>query len=304
MVHKVLEQKDASWRCGVHPPMTAAEVAAAQSHVIQANMLASRTKAALLSLEVAESSNGSLEEEASLSITAHLWRSEMLMGVVEVDKQGLVAKAGCCALHQPGPLLGVSSSALLHTPLSRWLDVPGSYEGLLMDPRKKGALKRNVADVKVGPLRHACGVHNDGGQVHVNVQAVVREGGGSDRLVVKLGIEKAAKGDPHFARRLLGLLAEEPDKAAAGTRLEQGQELEDEVPSSKPVKARGGVKFGAAEAAAAEEVQDDAGADERRGSDADEGPVRGKRGKSDRLMEWVRQASGLVSTERQEAAVG
>ncbi|WIA37851.1 hypothetical protein OEZ86_014704 [Tetradesmus obliquus] len=49
LVHKVLEQKDASWRCGVHPPMTAAEVAAAQAHVIQANMLASRTKAALLS---------------------------------------------------------------------------------------------------------------------------------------------------------------------------------------------------------------------------------------------------------------
>jgi hypothetical protein len=27
--------------------------------------------------------------------------SEMMLGVVEVDKEGLVAKAGCCALHQP-----------------------------------------------------------------------------------------------------------------------------------------------------------------------------------------------------------
>jgi hypothetical protein len=27
---RVLEQKEAAWRCGVHPPMTAAEVAAAQ----------------------------------------------------------------------------------------------------------------------------------------------------------------------------------------------------------------------------------------------------------------------------------
>jgi hypothetical protein len=74
-----------------------------QSHVIQANMLASRTKAALLSLEVTEASDdGGAEYEGSVSITAHLWRAEMMLGVVEVDKEGLVAKAGCCALHQPG----------------------------------------------------------------------------------------------------------------------------------------------------------------------------------------------------------
>jgi hypothetical protein len=29
----------------------------------------------------------------------------MMLGVVEVDKEGLVAKAGCCALHQPGERL-------------------------------------------------------------------------------------------------------------------------------------------------------------------------------------------------------
>jgi hypothetical protein len=69
-----------------------------------------------------------------------------------------------------GPLLGVSSNALLRTPLSRWLNVPGSYDGLLLDAKKKGALKRKAADVRVGPLRHARGVHNDGDQVYLNVQ--------------------------------------------------------------------------------------------------------------------------------------
>lgn len=75
-----------------------------QAHVIQANMLASRTKAALLSLEVTEHEpdEAAGQHEAAVSIVLHLWRAEMLMGVVEVDKEGLVAKAGCCALHQPG----------------------------------------------------------------------------------------------------------------------------------------------------------------------------------------------------------
>jgi hypothetical protein len=54
--------------------------------------------------------------------------------------------------------------------MSRWLNVPGTYEGLLLDAKKKGALKRKAADVKVGPLRHARGVHNDGDQVFLSVQ--------------------------------------------------------------------------------------------------------------------------------------
>jgi hypothetical protein len=76
--------------------------------VIQANMLASRTKAALLSLEVTEHEPedgpdaAAAEGGSSVSITVHLWRAEMMMGVVDVDREGLVAKAGCCALHQPG----------------------------------------------------------------------------------------------------------------------------------------------------------------------------------------------------------
>lgn len=72
----------------------------------------------------------------------------------------------CCT----GSLFGVPSSALLRTPLSRWLNVPGTYEGLLLDSKKKGALKHKLADVKIGPLRHVTGRHNDGDPVHMSVQ--------------------------------------------------------------------------------------------------------------------------------------
>ncbi|WIA17635.1 hypothetical protein OEZ85_014441 [Tetradesmus obliquus] len=314
LVHKVLEQKDASWRCGVHPPMTAAEVAAAQAHVIQANMLASRTKAALLSLEVTEHEpdEAAGQHEAAVSIVLHLWRAEMLMGVVEVDKEGLVAKAGCCALHQPGPLLGISSNSMLRNPLSRWLNVPGTYEGLLLDAKKKGALKRKAADVKVGPLRHARGVHYDGDPVHISVQAVVKEGGGPERLVVKLGIEKPAKGHPDFARQLLGLAVTEAPPAAAaaaaGMRAAQAKEQEDELLGAKSVRARGGVTFGAADADAEDEQENAAaGGEEGRGSDDEEGPARSKK-KNDRVMDWVRQASGLTAAttavEAEESLAG
>jgi hypothetical protein len=60
------------------------------------------------------------------------------------------------------------------------------------------------------------------------LQAVMKEGGGPERLVVKLGMEKAAKGNPDFARRMLGLLAEAPNAAAAGMRPGQGQPQEGE----------------------------------------------------------------------------
>lgn len=65
-------------------------------------MLANQTKAALLQLEVEMLDD---DEHGIASITAHLWRSEMLTGVLEVDKQQMITKAGCCALHQPGVLL-------------------------------------------------------------------------------------------------------------------------------------------------------------------------------------------------------
>jgi hypothetical protein len=67
--------------------------------VVQANMLANQTKAALLQLEVELTED---DEHAIASITAHLWRAELLTGVVEVDKGQIITKAGCCPLHQPG----------------------------------------------------------------------------------------------------------------------------------------------------------------------------------------------------------
>lgn len=58
----------------------------------------------------------------------------------------------------------------MRTKLNKWLNVPGTYEGLLIDQKKKGALKQKVADVKIGPLRHAVGRHNDGDPVNISVQ--------------------------------------------------------------------------------------------------------------------------------------
>lgn len=61
---------------------------------------------------------------------------------------------------------------MLHTPLSRWLNVPASWDGLLLDSRraKASALKSRGVDVKVGPLRRASGPHADGDSVNVTAQ--------------------------------------------------------------------------------------------------------------------------------------
>lgn len=174
-----------------------------------------------------------------------------------------------------GPIFGLPSGALLHTTLSHWLSVPPTYDGLLLETKKKGgALKKKAADIKIGPLLHATGQHFDGDRVKVGVQvggllltvsaqrlltagcagnrqntyrvspqavlqelnlfhdptcltltyvpttqAVVKEGtGGSALLVVKLTVEQPSKGNPNFARRLLGL----PDLTPAPNRYVQG----------------------------------------------------------------------------------
>jgi hypothetical protein len=59
---------------------------------------------------------------------------------------------------------------MLLTPLSKWVDVPEGYRGLMMDQKKKGGLRQQLADIKVGPLRHAAGNHADGELVHATVQ--------------------------------------------------------------------------------------------------------------------------------------
>jgi hypothetical protein len=52
------------------------------------------------------------EQGQDISIKVHLWRAEMLTGVVELDKDGIIQKAGCCALHQPGK--SCANDLLLH----------------------------------------------------------------------------------------------------------------------------------------------------------------------------------------------
>lgn len=70
-----------------------------QANVVQANLLSSQTKPAMLSLEVDVADD---DDHSITAITAHVWRAEMLTGVLEVDKDQIITKAGCCPLHQPG----------------------------------------------------------------------------------------------------------------------------------------------------------------------------------------------------------
>lgn len=74
-----------------------------------------------------------------------------------------------------GLIFGVASSALLHTTLAHWLSVPPTYDGLLLDSKKRsgGVLKKKVSDVKTGPLMHVSGHHFDGDKVKVAVQVSV-----------------------------------------------------------------------------------------------------------------------------------
>lgn len=37
-----------------------------------------------------------------VSMTLSLWRSDMVSAVLEVDRDAVITKAGCCGLHQPG----------------------------------------------------------------------------------------------------------------------------------------------------------------------------------------------------------
>lgn len=88
-----------------------------------------------------------------------------------------VATFVCCMLPS-GIIFGIPSSALLHTTLSKWVNVPAKYEGMLIDDQRKGALKKSAADVKIGPLRHCQGRHQDGDAVNCTVQVRVCAVGG------------------------------------------------------------------------------------------------------------------------------
>jgi hypothetical protein len=131
---------------------------------------------------------------------------------------------------------------------------------------------------------------------------VVKEGtGGAGRLVVKLSLEKPTKGNPNFARRLLGL--PELKQSSSGTKASalavlgglvgpqaaaeggsgpeddaegaQGAEQEDKGNASwRAARPRGGVRFGGGDDDEGE-GQEDAGSD-------DEPPAKTKSGKVSR----------------------
>jgi hypothetical protein len=128
------------------------------------------------------------------------------------------------------------------------------------------------------------------------LQAVVKEGtGGAGRLVVKLTLEKPTKGNPNFARRLLGLpelkQSSSGTKASAlavlgglvgpaaaaeggpgpegGSEGQSGEQEDEGNASGRAARPRGGVRFGGG---GEDEGPEEAGSD-------DEPPVRTKSGK-------------------------
>jgi hypothetical protein len=71
----------------------------------------------------------------------------------------------------------------MHSTLAHWVSVPPTYDGLLLDSKKKGgALKRKASDIKIGPLLHATANHFDGDKVRVTVQVGVPVAGRGSRI--------------------------------------------------------------------------------------------------------------------------
>jgi hypothetical protein len=90
-----------------------------QSNAMHANMLANQTKPAILDLDFKEADD---DFGGVASITVHLWRADMMTGVVEVDRDGVIVKAGCCDLHMAGEralTLAVCSQVCIFTLLGR-----------------------------------------------------------------------------------------------------------------------------------------------------------------------------------------
>jgi hypothetical protein len=83
-----------SWRVGVHPRLLGGTMTAAEMRsTAVGDTLA--VKAAVLHMEVVDTSE-------DLQLCMHLHRADGLTGIIEVDQDGRICKAGCCPLHRPG----------------------------------------------------------------------------------------------------------------------------------------------------------------------------------------------------------
>ncbi|GLC67718.1 hypothetical protein PLESTF_000598200 [Pleodorina starrii] len=148
LMGRALERPGSSWRVGVMPPLE--NIRSLGS--IATALLAKQTRPAVMELDV----KVDLEDLAAgreVSINISLWRADLICGVLEVDKEGLVLTSQDHPFYPAGLLFGVSSPAVLRQPLARYVQLGSrSIESLFSSEHKsggkKGALKSSGAATK------------------------------------------------------------------------------------------------------------------------------------------------------------
>ncbi|EFJ44861.1 hypothetical protein VOLCADRAFT_94889 [Volvox carteri f. nagariensis] len=198
LMGRALERPGTSWRVGVMPPLE--NIRSLGS--IATALLAKQTRPAVMELDV----KVDLEDLAAgreVAINISLWRADLVCGVLEVDKEGVVLTSQDHPFYPSGLLFGVSSPSVLRQPLGRFVQLGGrTVESLFLSEYKnggkKGALKSSsAASKKVGPLRNLGAHHTDGEALTLTVQAVRKEGANS-RFFVVLHFKEPTRGSRDF----------------------------------------------------------------------------------------------------------
>mmetsp|Transcript_29309 Transcript_29309/g.64857 ORF Transcript_29309/g.64857 Transcript_29309/m.64857 type:complete len:2212 (+) Transcript_29309:218-6853(+) len=153
-------------------------------------------------------------------LEVHLWRADLLTGLMELSGAGEVLPAHHLQLYPPGLLFGVGSDNLVKKHIRQLLPLGGRPVSDLFEAdlgasklaAKKGALKgkkgRNVTSLKPGAVSIVRTHHmTDGEELVLRVQAVHKQGGG---IWLVLHSEKPVMGMEGFRQWLAAQHTEEP----------------------------------------------------------------------------------------------
>ena len=74
------------------------------------------------------------------TIEMSLWKSDMVTGVLDVDKAGQIGKAACCVMHSTGLVFGCGDRAMVKHHIHHFLHMPANSntEWLLGDDKVGG----------------------------------------------------------------------------------------------------------------------------------------------------------------------
>mmetsp|Transcript_10121 Transcript_10121/g.26269 ORF Transcript_10121/g.26269 Transcript_10121/m.26269 type:complete len:2025 (-) Transcript_10121:314-6388(-) len=217
MAQKVAAKPGYSWRVGVSPPAKPWEEMSELDKLVQQRS----TRPALMMLELQEVE----EEDVIPEIRIHLYKAEMVTGVIAMDHRGIITKPACCVLHPSGLLFGCSARSMMRQPIQRYLNLPGKGpESLLQDNKVKGAMKKGTVGKKVGPLKVINGIHADGTSLQLNVLTVSTT---AKHFVAKASFATTEVGDVDLfraslegregkSRRMSGVWGGSPAKIEAG----------------------------------------------------------------------------------------